>query len=223
MKRKIYFFVTLVVVVMGSCKDVDDKISKPEPALPIQPTTKQTGSSQASVTSPEVQDYKDRLHNIVERMNKGFGNVPTTGNPEDDFSKLMITNHFAGIELCELHLKAGQDSILKMVAQKKIAFLKQQEDYFDAYQFNSPSGYRPPVKPSYPGIKHLEISDASDKDAVFAHILSEYNQNTIVIAKDYLRKGTNPSMKMVAQNIIKKFSSELQETKKIMNNHWNYK
>ncbi len=213
---------TLIVVVMGSCKDVD-KASEKETPLPIQPPTKSTGSSQVNVSSTETQDYKNRLHNIVERMNKGFGNVPTTGNPEDDFSKLMITNHFAGIELCELHLKAGQDSLLKMVAQKKISLLKKQEDFFDTYQFNFTSGYRPPVKATFPKIKHLEIPDSLDKDAVFAYVLSEYNQNTIAIAKDYLQKGTDPSMKMVAQNIIKKFASELQEMKKIMNNHWNYK
>ena len=219
MIRKIHLFITVIAVVVGSCKDVDKKVTKQEAALPIQPNGKPVDSSQIIVGSPEVQDYKDRLHYIVERMNKSFGKVPTTGNPEDDFSKLMITNQFAGIEMCELHIKTGSDTIMKALAKRKLAFLQKQEEIFHNYQFNSPAGYRPTVKKAVPRLKHLEIGDASDKDVVFAHILSEYNQNTIDLAKAYLQNGTNASMKSAAQTIIQNFGSELQQMKRYITTH----
>jgi uncharacterized protein (DUF305 family) len=212
MKFKIKFLV-VVIAAFVSCKNNNKAATKTEESETVKHSTEPVDSSQAKVSSPEVQDYKDRLHNIVERMNKGFANVQTTGNPEDDFSKLMITNQFAGIEMCELHLKAGSDTIMKALAKKKLAFLKKQEEIFHNYQFNSSTGYRPPVKKNVPRIKHLEIADASDKDAVFAQILSEYNQNTIDLAKSYLESGTNTSMKSAAQTIIQNFSRELQQMK----------
>lgn len=204
---------------IGSCNNETNRAPVPKESTTTLPQEKPLDTISKTVSSPDVQDYKDRLHNIVERMNKGFANVPTTGNPEDDFSKVMITNHFAGIEMCELHLRAGQDTTLKVVARKKIAFLKKQEDFFDTYQFNSPSGYRPPAKATFPGIKHVEISGAYDKDAVFAYVLSEYDENTIAISKNYLQNATNASMKMVAQTIIQNFGSEMHQLKKYITIH----
>lgn len=218
MKFKIQLLI-IVLAAMASCNGANKNMSTKEQPKNIQNTAKPVDSPKAKVISAEVQDYKERLHNIVERMNKGFGSVHTTGNPEDDFSKLMITNQFAGIEMCELHLKAGGDTIIKALAKKKLAFLQKQEEIFHNYQFNSPTGYRPPVKKAVPQIKHLEIADASDKDAVFAHILSEYNQNTIDLAKAYLESGTSASMKSAAQTIIQNFSAELQQMKKYITTH----
>lgn len=218
MATKRLLFAPLIFLI-ASCNNETNRKPVPKEPTATLPPEKSLDTLSKTVSSPDVQDYKDRLHNIVERMNKGFGNVPTTGNPEDDFSKLMITNHFAGIEMCELHLRAGQDTTLKVVAEKKIAFLKRQEDYFDDYQFSSPSGYRPRVKANFPGLKHLEIPNDSDKDAVFAHVLTEYDQNTIAIAKNYLQKSTNASMKKVAQTIIQNFDSELQRLKNYVNIH----
>lgn len=220
MKFRIPFLV-IVLAATVSCKNDNKTASKTEEPVTVHQSIEPGETLKARASSPEVQDYKDRLHSIVERMNKGFASVHTTGNPEDDFSKLMITNQFAGIEMCELHLKAGSDTTMKTLAKKKLAFLQKQEEIFHNYQFNSPTGYQPPVKNAVPRIKHLEIADASDKDAVFAHILSEYNQNTIDLARNYLRKGTNSSMKSVAQTMINNFSGELKQMKKYITTHEN--
>ena len=211
----------LCLMMVVSCNDAGAPTAQANNSDTVVRKEKPIDTVQATATDLDVQDYKNRLHNIVERMNKGFASVHTTGNPEDDFSKLMITNQFAGIEMCELHLKAGSDTIMKALAKKKLAFLKKQEDIFHNYQFNSPTGYRPPMKKAVPRIKHLKIAYASDKDAVFAHIISEYNQNTIDLAKAYLQSGTDASIKSAMQTIIQNFSVELQLLKNFISTHEN--
>lgn len=209
----------LCIIMVVSCNNASTPTMPANDIASVVRKEKPKDTVQTTATDPDVQDYKNRLHNIVERMNKGFASVHTTGNPEDDYSKLMITNQFTGIEMCELHLKAGSDPTMKVVAKKKLAFLKKQEEIFHNYQFNSPTGYRPPVKKAVPPIKHLELADASDKDAVFAHVISEYNQNTIDLAKSYLVSGTNSSLKSAAKTIIQNFSEELQQMKKYIATH----
>jgi len=171
-------------------------------------------SVEVKIDAKAVNDYKERLHDIIETMNNSLGQIELTGNPESDFARLMTTDLLAGVEICLLHQKNAIDSSMKQLAKQKQLYLQRQEDYFDDYQFQSNSSYSPTSKRKAPALKHLNIPDGATQDVVFATIVSEYNQNIIDLANAYLKKGSNTEMRKAAQDLIRNFSLETNQLRK---------
>lgn len=176
----------MLMLVIASCENSSEPDSEiADPSNIVLDSSMKT-STPKNADSKEVSDYQERLHDIVERMNNNLGQISLTGNPESDFSRLMITNLFAGIEISELQKRNGNRPEVIKEAEKKLSFLKRQEDYFHTYQTTTDIPYSSSTKKKAPELKHLTIPNAADKDAVFAAIITEYNQNTIEIALQYL-------------------------------------
>ena len=200
---------------LNSCKNTDksvvvntDSVIKPEDST-LKTTEHQTDTQAAD-------DYKDRLHDVVETMNKNLGRIELTGNPELDFARLMTTNLLSGIEICLLHQKKGIDPNLKQLARQKQTYLQQKEDFFDTYQFANKNSYTPTIKKKAASLKHMAIPQRANVDVVFAAVISEYNQNTIDLARNYITNGTDGKVKKAAEEIIQNFSAENQRLKNLL-------
>lgn len=200
-----------------SCKNSYDSSSqKKEPEIRTKDSVLNTVPQDKSDANA-VNDYKEKLHDIVKNTNNNLGHIELTGNPEQDFARQMTTNLLRGIEICLIHQKNGIDSSLRQIAIQKKIYLQKQEDYFDAFQFNNNSPYQPTSTKKVPTLKHLNMPDAVNKDIVFAAIISEYIQNIIDLANGYLKKGSSKKMRKVAQGIIQNFSYELMKLRRYIN------
>lgn len=200
---------------LNSCKNADksdvvneDSVVKSEDSTPK--TTEHQTDTQAA------NDYKDRLHDVVETMNKNLGRIELTNNPDQDFARLMTTDLLSGIEICLLHQKKGIDPNLKQVARQKQTYLQQLENFFDSYQFNNENSFVPLIRRKAPTLKHMTIPQTANVDVVFATVISEYNQNTIDLARNYINSGTNGKVKKAIEEIIQNFSAENQRLKKLL-------
>lgn len=160
-------------------------------------------------------EYREQLHEILKSMNNNLSSINLTSNPENDFARLMTNNIFAGIQICLLQQHKGTKGSIKKIAKEKQEYLQKKEAYFDNYQFNSTEPYTPSFKKQASRIKHLIIPSESDADKIFATIISEYDESTIDLAKDYLKHGNNITMRKVAKEIIQSFSNEIAVLKKI--------
>lgn len=76
-----------------------------------QPTMPQSGGT-TGVHGPAMQS-------AMERMQQGMG-APSSGNPDIDFARMMISHHQGAIDMARSELEHGKDAELRRMAQKTI-------------------------------------------------------------------------------------------------------
>lgn len=211
------FILTLLLACGHQEQKVSNKVADTTATDTIPPVSRKTEGKKVDTTG--VQDFKEQLHDVVERMNSNLGKVSLTDDTDNNFSLLMIINHFAGTELCKLQINQGIHPQLTKLAREKNTFLEKQDEFFDAFQLNHHAPYSPAQKQKAPPIRHWTFPQVADKDEVFATVLAEYDQNTIDLAHSYLQKGLGKDMRQHALDIIEQNQKELQQLKSFTKGH----
>ena len=79
-----------------------------------------------SVQSPPDSVFEQEMMESMSKMDQDMGAAPMTGNPNHDFSAMMIPHHQGAIDMAKTFLLHGQDAALRRLAQE-IIVTQQQE------------------------------------------------------------------------------------------------
>jgi uncharacterized protein (DUF305 family) len=66
------------------------------------------------------------LHEAMSLMDQGMENAPMTGDPDHDFTAMMIPHHQGAVDMAKLELLYGKDSALRRLAQEIIVTQEQE-------------------------------------------------------------------------------------------------
>jgi len=106
MSAKLKWFRVLSIVAGGSCLSA----SPPE----------------HSVQAPADSAFDQEMMQSMSKMDQEMGAAPMTGDPNHDFSAMMIPHHQGAIDMAKIFLLHGQDAALRRLAQE-IIVTQQQE------------------------------------------------------------------------------------------------
>jgi uncharacterized protein (DUF305 family) len=70
--------------------------------------------------------FEQQMHNSMEQMQHAMGNVPMTGDPDQDFARMMIPHHQGAITMAEAVLEKGSDPKIRKMAQEMVEKQKQE-------------------------------------------------------------------------------------------------
>src|SRR6478752_7717521 len=79
-----------------------------------------------SVQTPADSAFEQEMMESMTKMDQEMGAAPMTGNPNHDFSAMMIPHHQGAIDMAKTFLLHGQDAALRRLAQE-IIVTQQQE------------------------------------------------------------------------------------------------
>ena len=156
----------------------------------------------------------DSMHAMMTKMEA----MAMTHDPEIDFAKMMTMHHEGAISMANMELNAGKNDSLKRIAQKII-----KEQQIEIQQFktilasltvdNMDMDY---MREQMDGMKKMDAAMdvqlvTGDIDNDFATLMMVHHQSAIDDASGYLHHGNNAQLKMIANNIIKSQTMEIQE------------
>ena len=194
MKKTIFLFAGAVVLVITAC-------------------TKDNDNNQF-LQSHDDNRMMDTMHVIMDRMMA----MPMTNDPEIDFAKMMIMHHQGAMNMANVQLQEGKNDSLKRTAQKIIRDQQMEIQEFQAildtltvdnidmeYTMEQMEGMKKMDK----AIDVQLITGDIDND--FATLMIWHHQSAIDDASGYLHHGNNAQLKIIANNIIKAQTMEIQE------------
>ena len=79
-----------------------------------------------SVQAPADSAFEQEMMESMSKMDQDMGAAPMTGDPNHDFSAMMIPHHQGAIDMAKTFLLHGQDAALRRLAQE-IIVTQQQE------------------------------------------------------------------------------------------------
>ena len=79
-----------------------------------------------SIQAPADSAFEQEMMESMSKMDQEMGAAPMTGNPNHDFSAMMIPHHQGAIDMAKTFLLHGQDAALRRLAQE-IIVTQQQE------------------------------------------------------------------------------------------------
>jgi Uncharacterized protein conserved in bacteria len=79
-----------------------------------------------SVQAPADSAFEQEMMQSMSKMDQEMGAAPMTGDPNHDFSAMMIPHHQGAIDMAKTFLLHGQDAALRRLAQE-IIVTQQQE------------------------------------------------------------------------------------------------
>ncbi len=79
-----------------------------------------------SVHAPADSAFEQEMMKSMSKMDQEMGAAPMTGDPNHDFSAMMIPHHQGAIDMAKTFLLHGQDAALRRLAQE-IIVTQQQE------------------------------------------------------------------------------------------------
>src|SRR6202043_380250 len=79
-----------------------------------------------SVQAPADSAFEQEMMQSMSKMDQEMGAAPMTGDPNHDFSAMMIPHHQGAIDMARTFLLHGQDAALRRLAQE-IIVTQQQE------------------------------------------------------------------------------------------------
>ena len=79
------------------------------------------------LTRPMVSSssFEQEMAESMSKMNQGMAAAPITGDPDHDFSAMMIPHHQGAIDMAKTFLLHGQDAALRRLAQEIIVTQQQ--------------------------------------------------------------------------------------------------
>jgi len=172
--------------------------------------------------------YLERYQSILQTMKNAMENAPKTGEPALDYLYQMIPHHEAAIAMAENVLQYGRNQKVKQMAQKTI---KEQTN-----EIAKMRGIIKKIKvnPQIDQIKEAayisefmqihtdmmntmkNIKSTGNVDKDFLQDMMPHHDGAINMSNSILKYTSNPEVKQMAQNIIKKQTAENKEMSKIM-------
>lgn len=152
---------------------------------------------------------QNKMMGIMHQMMAKMDTMKMTKDPDNDFALMMRMHHQGAIDMANLELKSGSDATMKQMAQSIItsqqaeitqltAFLKSHPPHLNDPDFDmmimdnmSKSGKQ----------ADLQIING-DIDHDFAILMIGHHQSAVENSRLELLHGQEPSMKVMATNII---------------------
>ncbi|WP_170971130.1 DUF305 domain-containing protein [Ilyomonas limi] len=156
----------------------------------------------------------DSMHAVMDRMNA----MTMTNDPEVDFANMMMMHHEGAINMANAELQYGANDSLKRFAQKVItdqqAEIMEFESILATLSMDNMDMEFMQEQMDNMG-KMSKAADVQlitgDIDNDFATLMIWHHQSAIDNASAYLHHGNNEQLKMIATNIIKAQTMEIQE------------
>ena len=143
-----------------------------------------------------------------------------TGDRDRHFAMMLKMHHQGAIEMAELELKQGSDAPTKVLASRIKAV--NQKEIKELTQFLS--RHKPISSSSKLGQSAMKIMHSGNHsmngkaDHDFASMMAQHHQQGVDMARAFLKEGKISTMKMMANNVIKQQTKEVDELKKLETN-----
>ena len=120
MTAKLKWFRVLSIVAGGSCLSASPHEHSPQ--------------------SPPDSLFEQEMMESMSKMDQDMGAAPMTGNPNHDFSAMMIPHHQGAIDMAKTFLLHGQDAALRRLAQEIIVTQQQEIQVMQSRLATLPTG-----------------------------------------------------------------------------------
>ena len=174
-------------------------------------------SNLTGVASESAQMYAHANHQMHEGMNIIF-----SGNADLDFVRGMIPHHRGAVEMAKIQLKYGQNGSLKHLTQQIIRdqnreirsmqrWLERLEKEFEMGELQSERNFstRDFRAANRKMHRKMNISYSGNADIDFVNGMIPHHRGAVEMAKIVLQHGRDPSIKMLASEIINAQESEI--------------
>jgi hypothetical protein len=93
-----------------------------------------------SVQTPADSAFEQEMMESMTKMDQEMGAAPMTGDPNHDFSAMMIPHHQGAIDMAKTFLLHGQDAALRRLAQEIIVTQQQEIQVMQLRMATLPTG-----------------------------------------------------------------------------------
>ena len=178
------------------------------------------GAALSFGTSSCSKDYSDSLklikhdesvymRNMHESMAK-MEAMPKTGDPDNDYSSMMIIHHESAIKNSQEELKSGKSAEMKAMAQSIITKQEAEIKQFQAFLAGHPA--HAPAVPEFTALQMMNMMQmqkavdlrplTGDPDFDFAQLMTDHHQGAVGNSEALLKYGRENVTKVLAQQII---------------------
>lgn len=209
--------ITFSVLFLSSCKK-DNEMN--DSSMMDNSKNKNSMDNTQNKTDNKMNNMSDnKMNNMINKMN----DMKMSGNTEIDFVNMMIIHHQGAIDMAATEVSSGQDENIKSMAnniikdqQKEIAsmqsWLEKNKDKKSTSGNNSMK-----LMESMNVMKNPNMKMTGDADKDFVSMMILHHQGAIEMANVEIDTGTDPEIKMMAQEIIKKQKAEVEQMKEWQN------
>lgn len=194
--------------------------------LACNPSNKEVSQHDKSMMNSE--NSMNMMDNeMMQAMHQNMKESKLTGSLDCDFATMMINHHQSAIAMSKLEIEKGKDDKMISIAKN---ILKDQQTEISEMNTIMNNFKTTVVKDTskidkkmqeYMGsmmdeMMNMNLSGQIDKD--FASLMIPHHESAIKMAKEELALGKQKELKALAQKMIKKQSSELEQFKSYLNN-----
>ena len=128
------------------------------------------------VQAPADPAFEQEMMESMSKMDQEMGSAPMSGDPNHDFSAMMIPHHQGAIDMAKTFLLHGQDAALRRLAQESIVTQQQEIQVMQLRLATlSPGGGNAPTQKKQDAAAPLPVSE---KDRVYT---GDQTSNTVSV------------------------------------------
>jgi uncharacterized protein (DUF305 family) len=196
MKRCIIHFIFLLLIIINACKE-DDRTSK---------------LRENTTDAHDTKNDSSAIQLALDNMMRDLHSHKITGNPDYDFSMLMIKHHRGAINISSAYLTYTKDEEIKKIANDIIGKSRTEINelnnwhnvYKDTIETIAGDNYRGRINYNMAEMmKHAELIRNSDPDMDYVLAILPHCQDAIEMAKVEIDFGKDDKLKNMAMNLIK--------------------
>lgn len=173
--------------------------------------------------------YLERYQSVVQTMKTAMENAPKTGDTALDYLNQMIPHHEAAVQMAQNVLQYGSNQKVKQMAEKTIKDqtdeiaemrnlideIKKKLKIDKAQEAAYMSDFMIFYDAMVTAMEDIKPTGNVDKD--FLQEMMPHHDGAINMSLNILRYTNNLEVKQMAENIIKKQSTEIREMDKLLN------
>jgi uncharacterized protein (DUF305 family) len=154
----------------------------------------------------------------MDKMMTGMMALQLSGDPDHDFAQLMKAHHQAAVDMANLQLQKGKDSITRAFAQAVIQDQSKEISEFDRFlQQAKPANTDQQLSDSMMQAMHQYMEPhqplKNDIDHDFLALMIPHHQSAVVMTEIYLQKGKDKRLRQLGNTIIKNQKKEIEQMK----------
>lgn len=173
----------------------------------------------------------DALMSAMSKMMKDMEAQPMKGNTDHDFASMMKLHHQGAIQMAQIEIQQGKDTMMKQMAQKmKDVQTKEVAELNEviAATGSSAKNYDPSNKQTGAAkamsnnmvmMKKMGKMSMSSLDHEFADMMVKHHKDGIMMAKSILTYCKNAKLRSLAQKMIPEQTEDIRELQQWMNTY----
>lgn len=150
--------------------------------------------------------------------------LPSSGDPDRDFAGLMRIHHIGAVEMAQLELAQGSDTLIRSMARKMLDAQQNEVSLFGRFlaEHQAQGGGDAFYKKAIGDMDHMKMNmdQSGSIDKQFVEMMIPHHQGGIDMATAYLQNGARVAgLKRMANNIIADQAKEIKEMKQWLFKH----